>query len=598
MPEVPEHRANPRVVRVTLGVIAFAVVGLIGAVLYLSTQGRRENQLKSQMKALGHALHDYHDVHKAFPPAYVLAKNERTTSWRALVLREVGHGDLHRAYRFNESWESPHNRSLQPRIPDVYVSPRGGVPKPGVTHMLAVVDPRTAWPEQHSMTLEKLLDGPSLTVFVVEAPESKIVWTEPKDLSFDEALEVVSPPVGKPDAKSVVLMGDGAVRSVSATINREIAKRLLTASSNLPLPGVAWATVSPARLGPPQDAEKLPQTVITPIPATPIPESKNVVHCAVMSLAWEELRKAVGGAPIHVSNNDGQPSMLAAALNDYRFKASNLDPDSYFAAGGRYSAGAFHQIQQELKAKWPDFEPRQLTPPRPVSNGVVYAALRKQLPFAQRFESLPKPLVFQGSESDRRVEAFGIEEFADRHPEDTPFKRQIDVLHYQSDEDFLVKLLDATHTEMILLAKLAPAATLQETIDQVQKRFREAPEKDRELKKDETLIIPKLRLNVRRNYPELIGAVAHPYLEPDGITGAAEVIAFGLDETGAILEAEAEIVGENGHSIPKAPPKPRKLIFDRPFLVILQQANGDQPYFAAWINNAELMLAAPGEQGP
>lgn len=37
-------------------------------------------------------------------------------------------------------------------------------------------------------------------------------------------------------------------------------------------------------------------------------------------------------------------------------------------------------------------------------------------------------------------------------------------------------------------------------------------------------------------------------------------------------------------------PRPKKLIFDQPFFVLLKRTNSKNPYFAMWVANAELMI--------
>ena len=36
-------------------------------------------------------------------------------------------------------------------------------------------------------------------------------------------------------------------------------------------------------------------------------------------------------------------------------------------------------------------------------------------------------------------------------------------------------------------------------------------------------------------------------------------------------------------------PKPKKMIFNRPFLILLKRAESKNPYFGLWIANTELM---------
>ena len=87
----------------------------------------------------------------------------------------------------------------------------------------------------------------------------------------------------------------------------------------------------------------------------------------------------------------------------------------------------------------------------------------------------------------------------------------------------------------------------------------------------------------------LIGRkLANPGWPGDFIANARQIVKFQLNESGAILESEVDVT-VNGFDDPKPMPEPRRFIFDKPFLVILQQRNAIQPYFAAWIANEELL---------
>ena len=56
-----------------------------------------------------------------------------------------------------------------------------------------------------------------------------------------------------------------------------------------------------------------------------------------------------------------------------------------------------------------------------------------------------------------------------------------------------------------------------------------------------------------------------------------------LNENGALLESEA-VIWMDGDTYAT-----KKFIFDRPFLLLLQQRDGNAPYFALWIANTELL---------
>jgi len=102
------------------------------------------------------------------------------------------------------------------------------------------------------------------------------------------------------------------------------------------------------------------------------------------------------------------------------------------------------------------------------------------------------------------------------------------------------------------------------------------------------LIIPVVSLDVHRRYTELTGR----HLKNDGftslfVTEASQGIRFRLDETGAKLSSEAEF------AIGAELDQPRHFVFDKPFLLYLKQKDGNAPYFAIWIETAEMLEKAP-----
>ena len=69
-------------------------------------------------------------------------------------------------------------------------------------------------------------------------------------------------------------------------------------------------------------------------------------------------------------------------------------------------------------------------------------------------------------------------------------------------------------------------------------------------------------------------------------------IRFRLDEKGAMLKSECilRLAGAFG------PPDNRHFRFDRPFLIILRYKNASMPYFALWVDNAEVLVPWPNAE--
>lgn len=73
----------------------------------------RRCQCANNVKQILIALHNCHDDHGSFPPAYVADESGRPIhSWRVLILPYMDRQDLYDQYDFHEPWNSPGNREL------------------------------------------------------------------------------------------------------------------------------------------------------------------------------------------------------------------------------------------------------------------------------------------------------------------------------------------------------------------------------------------------------------------------------------------------------------------------------------------------------
>jgi hypothetical protein len=105
-------------------------------------------------------------------------------SWRVLLLPFLGEGALHQEYRFDEPWDSPHNRALASRTPKPYLSNSPRVRREGNTGFVVITGQGTAFPPGKTVRLRDILDGTSNTIIVVNWPGAEIAWSAPVDLSL------------------------------------------------------------------------------------------------------------------------------------------------------------------------------------------------------------------------------------------------------------------------------------------------------------------------------------------------------------------------------------------------------------------------------
>jgi hypothetical protein len=181
--------------------IACLVVGGGGVayVLYHSLADARPAAQRvasiSYIKQLAYAIQRYHDDHGHFPPPYVTDDNgEPLYSWRAAILPYIEGDTVHKQFRYDEPWDSPNNRPLISY--DTFQNPYYTDPvtlkesPPGETHYVAVVSDQTVWDPTRTVSQQDVIDSPSQTFLIIEVPNTGIHWSEPRDLTLDEAIKL------------------------------------------------------------------------------------------------------------------------------------------------------------------------------------------------------------------------------------------------------------------------------------------------------------------------------------------------------------------------------------------------------------------------
>lgn len=156
-------------------------------------------QCTNNQKQLSFALLNYEATYNSLPPAYVVGPDGKPWhSWRVLILPYIEEQKLFEQYDFNEPWNGPNNIKLANKMPSLFRCRRdpAQAAQPWNTSYLAIVGPETAWPGAKGMKIEEITDGTDRTLLVVEATESGICWTEPRDMSVAQATGKINSPNG------------------------------------------------------------------------------------------------------------------------------------------------------------------------------------------------------------------------------------------------------------------------------------------------------------------------------------------------------------------------------------------------------------------
>lgn len=335
-------------------------------------------------------------------------------------------------------------------------------------------------------------------------------------------------------------------------------------------------------------AKNLKSTEITPHLEAPLAPGRSVLWCGTFQLAWNQLCDLVG-EDVHFTSD---PPMVAA-LNKKAVTVDHLDAASYVAVADFVRNGVFARIEKALKDKFggqasPHWLPNPSLTPRP-QDIVAYTYLVKYLEFATPFERLDEPLVFEST----AVSAFGLGPYKRQQNEMLP---QVGILDYEGPDDFVIELKTKSTDDQVILAKVRPGATLEETVAAVLGRAAAAT--PAEARPGDVLQVPRFNFDLVREYTELYGrflVVTNPAVAKDlQVLSAVQNVRFQMDEKGMRLRSEGH--GSGGCSAEAPPPVGvREMIFDKPFLVLLKRAEAPVPYFALWVGSPELLVPAAGK---
>jgi hypothetical protein len=217
--------------RLTLKLSEEQVVAILLPLMGRARATAGQQQSSNNLKQIGLAMHSYHDVNKALPPAAIYDKQGKPLlSWRVAILPYLEENALYKEFKRDEPWDSPHNKKLLVRMPKVYRSPFSRKGEEGKTVYLAPLGKDTAFPpERRGMLLPKdFPDGTSNTILIVEATDERAVpWTKPEDLPYN-AKDPVAGLLSKDRDWFLAVCADGAVHAVPLEIGLDNIRALFT----------------------------------------------------------------------------------------------------------------------------------------------------------------------------------------------------------------------------------------------------------------------------------------------------------------------------------------------------------------------------------
>ena len=230
----------------TAMLVAFLLLALLAPAVQSARETSRRLNCINNLKQLSLALLNYESARGEYPAASQSGPNKQHLhSWRYWITPYLESTTFYDQYDPNRAWDDPNNSKLIAKtVPmHVYTCPSHDSQNLS-THYFAVVGDNTAWPQDRGRTFREITDGMSNTILLIEAPHKSVPWAKPEDLSFEEAVELLTNPPQdqyfghevdegfffEPSQGINVAFCDGRVELLPLPVQKEYAVAMLTAN--------------------------------------------------------------------------------------------------------------------------------------------------------------------------------------------------------------------------------------------------------------------------------------------------------------------------------------------------------------------------------
>ena len=299
----------------------------------------------------------------------------------------------------------------------------------------------------------------------------------------------------------------------------------------------------------------------------------DTIWCGTFQLIWNDLKNDLAKQDIVFT-----PQLdVVNSLNKETFTTDDLSEEYYYKKLGTPSLELKEEIKNAIKEKFnetsdilDDFDWKNAKP----EDYFLYVMLKKEFEFETEFEELEN-----GNFKDyENIKYFGIEK-----DETGNLKNQVQVLYYNSKDDFAIKLLTKENDEVIL-SKNPQGKTFNEIYKNILNKQNEYVG-EKNLQKGEQLKVPNISINTKKEFTEIENKL-FTFSNGDEykILKALQTVDFKLDRKGGKIISEAGMMVQK-QSMEYEPEEKRELFLDDTFALFLIESGKDTPYFAALIDD-------------
>lgn len=294
---------------------------------------------------------------------------------------------------------------------------------------------------------------------------------------------------------------------------------------------------------------------------------ENYIWAIGMQLCWNQLSDDFISGPVQLTKEGQAHQQLVELFNQKRFDQSAVSPECLYTNVG-FGPQIIKTIQEDLARDFPNRTTDTLGSLSPAPEDLIcFSYLYKKFQHFSLFKEIE--MSFLGS----TVKGFTPK---------TSASHGMEILDYDDDDNFVLALLSKSKEDEIILVKGNETASMEEIL-----QFISTPIGGSIPKEDDIIQIPNITLQFDREYHQLIGSrlIAEGNdLDEFLLVEMKEEIRLSLNYLGATVENEALMSFARG-----GVPIPKRLIFDKPFWLIMKETQSPQPYLILKVNNAAVL---------
>lgn len=320
---------------------------------------------------------------------------------------------------------------------------------------------------------------------------------------------------------------------------------------------------------------------LTVVPTMQDKLTENSAWVGTFQLVWNDLVNELVKQDVVFTPQE----LMVTNLNKQEFTTDMIADSYYYKKYGLKTLELKAEIEKGIKEKfdqesdildlfdWSDDGLNDPDNPN-LDRYFFYVMLYRKFEYLSEFDKLEKGNF--GKYKD--VEYFGIGNNSKRET-----RNQIEVLYYNSEDDFAILINTKTNDEVIFY-KNPKGENFKEIYDNMNLE-REKYQGDKTFDSVDRFKAPNIKFNELRDYNELANK---KFLAADGseltIVKAVQTIQFKLDNKGGEVKSEAAI-DVFGISSAVEGPLPRNFLVDDTFAIFLREKGKDMPYFASKISD-------------